>query len=504
MYFTEEHNLFRQGLKDFLQKEVVPFIDEWEEQQQIPKALWKKFGDMGYLGLNVPEEYGGINADFFYSVIYIEEVSKVFSGGFSASATASQFLTTPHLMKYGSDFLKEKYLKPNVSGDVVSSLAITEPGAGSDVMNIKTTARLEGDYYIVNGQKTFITNAVYGDFILTVVKTDPNAGMNGMSILVIDRNAEGVSAKKLDKLGWHASDTAELWFDNVKVPKENLLGEEGQGFIYVMSGFQLERLVMALGAIAGCEAAIDYTLKYMSERSAFNRPINKFQVLRHKMVQLMAEVESLKFYNYYAAKLYDDGIYAVKESTVAKMLSCDLSDKVVYNCLQMFGGYGFMEEYKIARMYRDSRILTIGGGTSEIMKEILSKMLIDDKQYSDARKTVAPKPKQATSEAAAAPAKDGVDVEKIIAVLSKKAAEAQPLGNTLKFDFGGKHLLIDGLGTANQTRESNEDAQCTIIIAADDLWAMMQGTLNPMSAFMGGKFKVLGDMSVAMKLSKLF
>jgi acyl-CoA dehydrogenase len=501
MYFTEEHQLFRQGLKDFLQKEVVPFIDEWEEQQQIPKELWKKFGEMGYLGLNVPEEYGGINADFFYSVIYIEEVSKVFSGGFSASATASQFLTTPHLMNYGSDFLKEKYLKPNVSGDVVSSLAITEPGAGSDVMNIKTTARLEGDYYIVNGQKTFITNAVYGDFILTVVKTDPNAGMNGMSILVIDRNAEGVSAKKLKKLGWHASDTAELWFDNVKVPKENLLGEEGQGFIYVMSGFQLERLVMALGAIAGCEAAIDYTLKYMSERSAFNRPINKFQVLRHKMVQLMAEVESLKYYNYYAAKLYDDGIYAVKESTVAKMLSCDLSDKVVYNCLQMFGGYGFMEEYKIARMYRDSRILTIGGGTSEIMKEILSKMLIDDKQYSDATKKAAAKPKSTLSVQLT---QEKSDTEKIIAILSKKATEAQPLGNTLKFDLGGKYLFINGLGEKNQTKESNEEAQCTIVISPEDLWAMMQGTLNPMSAFMGGKFKVLGDMVVAMKLSKLF
>lgn len=455
MYFTEEHQLFRQGLKDFLQKEVVPFIDEWEEQQQIPKTLWKKFGDMGYLGLNVPEEYGGINADFFYSLIYIEEVSKVFSGGFSASATASQFLTTPHLIKYGSDFLKEKYLKPNVSGEVVSSLAITEPGAGSDVMNIKTTARLEGDHYIVNGQKTFITNAVYGDFILTVVKTNPDAGMSGMSILVIDRNAEGVSAKKLKKLGWHASDTAELWFDNVKVPKENLLGEEGQGFIYVMSGFQLERLVMALGAIAGCEAAIEYTLKYMSERSAFNRPINKFQVLRHKMVQLMAEVESLKYYNYYAAKLYDDGIYAVKESTVAKMLSCDLSDKVVYECLQMFGGYGFMEEYKIARMYRDSRILTIGGGTAEIMKEILSKMLIDDKQYSDASKNAIDKPKP-TPTAQPKQEKEKPDTDKIIAILSKKATEAQPLGNTLKFDFGGKHLFIDGLGETNQTRESNE------------------------------------------------
>lgn len=382
-YFTEEHAIFRQGLKDFLQKEVIPFVDKWEDKQQIPKDIWRKFGEMGYLGLNVPEEYGGIGGDFFYSVIYIEEVSKVFSGGFSAAATASQFLTTPHLLKFGTDYLKEKYLKPNVSGEMISSLAITEPGAGSDVANIKTTAKKEGDFYIVNGQKTFITNAVYGDFILVVLKTNPSAGFGGFSILLIDRNAEGVSAKKLKKLGWHASDTAELWFDNVKVPIENLIGEEGQGFMYLMSGFQLERLVLALGATAGSEAAIHYTLKYMEERNAFNRPLNKFQVLRHKMVQLMAELEVLKHYNYHCSQLFKDGVYAVKESTIAKLKATEFSDKLVYECLQCFGGYGFMEEYKIARMYRDSRILTIGGGSSEIMCEILSKMLIDDKQYSE-------------------------------------------------------------------------------------------------------------------------
>jgi alkylation response protein AidB-like acyl-CoA dehydrogenase len=233
----------------------------------------------------------------------------------------------------------------------------------------------------VNGQKTFITAAYYGDFILTVVKTNPDAGFGGFSLLIIDRDSPGVSARKLDKLGWHASDTAELWFDNVKVPKENLLGNEGEGFLYLMGGLQLERLVLAIGAIAGSEAAIEYTLQYMSERKAFGRSINKFQVLRHKMAQLISEVEVLKHFNYHCARLLNDDVYAVKESTIAKLQSTEMSDKVVTQCLQMFGGYGYMEDYKIARMFRDSRILPIGGGSSEIMLEILSKMIIDEKEY---------------------------------------------------------------------------------------------------------------------------
>lgn len=380
--FNQDHEIFRQSLKSFLQKEVVPNIEVWEQNQQIPKNIWKKFGEMGYIGLGLPEKYGGTPTDFFYNVIYIEEVSKVFSGGFSAAATASQTLTAPYLFKYGSEFLKEKYLAPTLRGEMVSSIAITEPVAGSDVANLQTKAEDKGDYYLVNGQKTFITSAYYGDYILTVVKTNAEAGFGGFSLLVIDRNAPGVSAQKLNKLGWHSSDTAQLWFENVKVPKENLVGEEGVGFMYLMNGLQLERLVLAIGATAGSEAAIDYTLQYMSERKAFGRSINKFQVLRHRMAQLVSEVEVMKNYIYYCAKLLQDDIYAVKESTTAKLLSSQLSDKVVHECLQMFGGYGYMEDYKIARMFRDSRILQIGGGSSEIMLEILSKMIIDDKKYS--------------------------------------------------------------------------------------------------------------------------
>lgn len=271
-----------------------------------------------------------------------------------------------------------------ISGDLISSIGITEPTAGSDAANIKTTAKLEGDHYIVNGSKTFITNGVYGDFIVTVVKTDPNAGSAGVSLLVIDRNADGVSASKLKKLGWHASDTAELAFDQVKVPKENLIGEEGRGFYYLMGGLQVERLAGAIMGYAACEKAMEYTLQYMSERRAFNRTINKFQVLRHRMAQLATEIESCKQFVLYCCRLENDKKYAVKECSMAKLQATELSDKVMYECLQMFGGYGYMEEYKIARMFRDSRVGTIGGGSSEIMREIIAKMIIDDVSYQSA------------------------------------------------------------------------------------------------------------------------
>ncbi len=514
-YFTEEHELFRQGLKEFLQKEVVPHIDEWEEKQRIPKEIWKKFGDMGYMGLNYSEEYGGQNVDFWYSVVFSEEISKLFSGGFAVTPSVIQYMSSTYIYKHGSEFLKQKYLVPTIKGEFVSSIGITEPGAGSDVANIKTKAIREGDFYIVNGSKTFITNAVYGDYIVTVVKTDPSKGFDGVSLIVIDRNAPGVSAKKLKKLGWHASDTAELFFDNVKVPAENLIGEEGQGFIYLMGGLQLERLIGAVGAIAGCDSAIEYTLQYMSERQAFGRSINKFQVLRHRMAQLVAEVETVKYYSYHCCRLHNDGEYAVKESSIAKLMATELSDKVAYQCLQNFGGYGYMEEYKMARMFRDSRILTIGGGSTEIMREIIAKMVIDDKQYKNSGLTINYAKSNEQEEVHTSNSnvanqslnnKNGKTMafETILATLQASASVAPVLGKTLKFDFGENKIFIDGMGASNTVTSDDKDADCTINVAMEDLEAMIAGTLNPMNAFMGGKIKVKGDMGVAMKLQSLF
>ena len=510
-YFTEEHEMFRLSLREFLQREVAPHIDEWEEQQRIPKEIWKKFSDMGYLGLNYPEEYGGLGLDFWYSVVFCEEIGKLWSGGFAVTPMVTQYMSTPYIYKHGSEFLKKKYLAGAISGEMVASIGITEPSAGSDVQGIKTRAIREGDFYIVNGQKTFISSGVYGDYIVAVVKTDPSKGFEGVSLLVIDRNAPGVSAKKLKKLGWHASDTAELFFDNVKVPVENLVGEEGQGFIYLMGGLQLERLSAGVSTIAGCENAIEYTLQYMSERHAFGKPINKFQVLRHRMAQLASEVECTKHFVYHCCRLHNDGEYAVKESSMAKLLSTELSDKVAYQCLQNFGGYGYMEEYKMARMFRDSRILTIGGGSSEIMREIIAKMIIDDKQYENKGLTInygssekSEQTKGNSEQLSNNKNNKNMAFDTLLAHLQEKAAHAPALGKTLKFDFGDNHIFVDGTSGSNVVTAENRDADCTIAVALQDLVGMVEGTLNPMTAFMGGKLKVTGDMGIAMKLQSLF
>lgn len=385
-YFKEEHQLFRQTLRDFLKKEAIPYIDQWEEDRRVPKAFWQKFGEMGYFGLNFPEQYGGLDVDFFYSVVLVEEISKCFSGGFAILPMVQSYMSTPYILMHGSEQLKQKYLPKAIAGEWICSIAISEPGAGSDAMNIQTKAIKDdsGEYYIVNGSKTFITNGVYGDFMVAVVKTDPEAGANGISLLVIDRHAEGVSARKLKKLGWHASDTAELNFDEVKVPVENLIGDEGMGFYYLMGGLQLERLVAAVSSIGICDASLRYTLKYMSERKAFGRPINKFQVLRHKIAQLASEMESNRYFTYHCCNLHNQGEYIVKECSMAKLLATELTNKVATECLQCFGGYGYMEDYKMARVFRDTRIGTIGAGTSEVMREIIAKMVIDGQEYDEA------------------------------------------------------------------------------------------------------------------------
>lgn len=378
---TAEHQIFRESLRHFIQKEIIPHIDQWEKEGQIDKNIWKKMGEMGYMGLNYPENLNGLDLDFYYSLIFCEELSYCYSGGFTISALVIQYMSAPYLLKYGSDYLKEKYLALVILGDMVSAVAITEPGAGSDVQGIQTTAVLQGDHYIVNGSKTFITNGYYGDFFITAVKTDPNARSKGISLLVIDRKAEGVTAIKIDKMGWHASDTAELGFNQVRVPKENLLGVEGDGFKYLMGGLQLERLTAAIHSLTTAQSAIDYTLEYIEQRSAFKKPLKDFQVIRHRMAQLIADVEINKAYVYHCCDLQNEGKYAVKECSIAKLQTSELAIKVVDECLQFFGGYGFTEDYKIARLYRDVRVGTIIGGTSEIMREIIAKTSIDQVQY---------------------------------------------------------------------------------------------------------------------------
>ena len=503
-YFNEEHELFRESLQSFLEKEVRPHINTWEEERRVPKSIWKKMGDLGFLGLSYPEEYGGSNLDFFFDVVFNEEMGRMNSGGFAITQQVTQYMSSPYILKYGSEALKKKYLPGIISGDLLSSIGITEPGAGSDAANIQTKAIRDGDHYIVNGSKTFITNGVYGDFIITVVKTNPEAGTAGVSLLVIDRNMEGVSARKLKKLGWHASDTAELNFDQVKVPVENLIGEEGSGFYYLMNGLQLERLAALPAGITAMEWAINKTLKYMSEREAFGRSINRFQVLRHRMVQLSAEVEALKAFSYQCCRMYADNVYDVKMCSMAKLLVTELCEKVATQCLQMYGGYGFMEEYPMARMYRDSRILTIGGGSSEIMREILAKILIDNVNYEETANDNNLTDGTKNGMSSKTTTTEIPSIEKMLAGIQAKAASAPTLGKTLKFDFGDQQLFIDGTGNQNTVNTENNEADCTVQLSLVDFKSLTTGKLNPMTAVMSGQVKIAGDMGVAMKLQSLF
>lgn len=386
MYFTEEHELFRQSFRDFLHKEVVPHIEKWEKTGTIERFIWEKFGEMGFFGLNYPEAYGGMNLDLFYTVIFLEELQKVKSSGFAAAMWAHAYLAMTHLNAEGDERIKQEYLAPSIAGKKIGALCITEPFGGSDVAGMRTNAVRNGDKFVINGSKTFITNGVYADYYVVAAKTSPELGNKGISIFLVDAKTPGISATKLEKLGWRASDTAELAFDNVEIPLENLMGEEGKGFPYIMQHFALERLIMAINAHARAEYAIEYTIEYMSQREAFGSTINKFQALRHTMVEHATEVEHCKIFNYAAVARLNKGEYVVKEATMAKLKSTKVADLAIYDCLQMLGGYGYMEEYPLARLLRDSRLGPIGGGTSEILKEILSKMIIDNQNYKPAVK----------------------------------------------------------------------------------------------------------------------
>ncbi len=384
MYFTEEHELFRESLQEFLKKEVVPHVDKWEKEGTIERFIWKKFGEMGYFGIAYPEQYGGLGLDLFYTVIFLEELQKINSGGFAAAMWAHAYLAMTHLNKEGDERIKQEYLAPSIAGEKIGCLCITEPFGGSDVAGMRTTAVKDGDTYVLNGSKTFITNGVYSDYLVVAAKTNPELGNKGISIFVVDRETAGISSTKLDKLGWRASDTAEIAFDNVVIPAENLMGEEGKGFPYIMQHFALERLVMGVNAHARAAYALEYAIGYMGERQAFGRTIDKFQALRHKVAEMASEVEMCKEFNYSIAKRLDQGDYVVKEASMSKLMSTKIADDVIYHCLQLLGGYGYTEEYPLARMFRDSRLGPIGGGTSEILREIISKMVIDKKEYKPA------------------------------------------------------------------------------------------------------------------------
>jgi alkylation response protein AidB-like acyl-CoA dehydrogenase len=492
-FFTEEHELFRKSLRDYLDKEVVPFVDQWEEAGELPHDIWKKFGDMGYYGLSHDPKYGGLGLDFFYDVIFLEELSKCNSAGFGAAISAHSYLSLPHLHHEASEFLKEKYLRPGIAGNIHGALGITEPFAGSDVASIRTTAVRDGDEFVINGSKCFITNGVYADYMIVACKTKPDAGAAGISLIVVDMNTPGISTSKLKKLGWKASDTGELAFQDVRVPVANLLGEENKGFYYIMQRFELERLILAICSIAACEYSIDYSLQYMSERKAFGKSINKFQVLRHRIAQMSAEVEACKTFTYNICQMYQDGKYCVKEASMCKYLATELADKVSYQCLQFFGGYGYMEEYKMARLFRDARLGTIGGGSSEIMCEIIAKMVIDDVSYqsheSGTKSQDIPK-----------------SVDEIMETLAGRFKKEKAAGKSMivhfKFNSTEYSIVING---EQLTVDRGLSGVANCLVETDDATyiGVETGKLNPQEAFMTGKIKV-SDLGVMMQFGALF
>ncbi|MDW3652617.1 MAG: acyl-CoA dehydrogenase family protein [Bacteroidia bacterium] len=378
-YFNEEHQLFRDSLRAFIQTEFQPYFAEWEKENAIPRWAWKKMGEMGYLGICHEEEYGGLDADMFYQVVFNEELSRSLNTGFAISVAVHVYMATNHIAHAGNSFQKEKYLAPAIAGDMVAALGMSEPAVGSNVKGLKTFAEDKGDHYLVNGSKIFITNGYYADFMTLVADT-----AKGISLLIVDLDAEGVSRNKLEKIGWHSSDTAEVFFQDVKVPKENLLGEEGQGFYFLSESLQMERLVLAMNSIGLMDGTLELTQQYMSEREAFGKPISKFQALRHRLADIASELEATRQLVYHTAWLLENGEFAVKECSMAKLLSAELHKKLVDECLQMFGGYGYMEEFPIAQVYRDARAASIVGGTSEIMREIIAKMMFEGVKYNRA------------------------------------------------------------------------------------------------------------------------
>jgi alkylation response protein AidB-like acyl-CoA dehydrogenase len=383
LYFTPKHNIFRETIHEFISQEVLPFADNWEDNQCIPKEIWQKMGQRGFLGIHYPKAYGGSELDFFFSVVFLEELGRTGYGGFRAAVSVHEYMATYYIAYAGSDELKRKYLSPAIAGEKLSALGITEPNAGSDLSKIQTSAVLDGNNYIVNGVKTLITNGMTADFVTLAVRTTPKTtskrGNTGISLLVMETDSEGFSTQKLNKIGWHCSDTAELYFKNVLVPKENLIGKLNYGFYYIMKCFQLERLSAAILALGGIDRCLEVTLQYLAQRQAFNTPLTKFQAIRHRIADLVTEVEATRQLIYHTAWLYQQGELPIAECSMAKLKATELANRVVDECLQFHGGYGYLEKSSIARMYRDTRVGTIAGGTSEIMREIIAQITIDEK-----------------------------------------------------------------------------------------------------------------------------
>ncbi|MCC6554031.1 MAG: acyl-CoA dehydrogenase family protein [Polyangiaceae bacterium] len=374
-FFTSEHEMFRKNLRDFISREITPRVEEWEREEIFPRELFQAMGRLGYFGMSYPESVGGAGGDYWYNVVYAEELSRCGSGGVSLALQVHSDMATPIINMVGTRAQKEEFLMPAIRGEKIAALGISEPGSGSDVASIRTSARRVGDEYVISGQKAFITSGTRADFITLAVRTGP-PGIDGISVLLFPTDTRGFKVtRKLKKIGNHASDTAEIFFDDCRVPARLLLGEENRGFYYLMMNLQAERLMLAVGAIAVAQLAIDEALRYGSQRQVYGHPLNRLQVWRHEFAQMLTEIEAGRWLCYRACDLYERKQDCVKEITMAKLYAAELAFRVTDKCLQYHGGYGYTDEYPISRMWRDVRLLSIGGGTSQMMRELLSRRL---------------------------------------------------------------------------------------------------------------------------------
>jgi len=376
-FFREEHEIFRRTLRDFVAKELAPHTDEWERAESFPREVFKRCGELGFLGAHYPEAIGGAGGDYWYSVAWGEELCRSGSAGLNMALMVQSDMATPIIDAIGTDEQKREFLAPAIRGEKIAALGISEPGCGSDVAGLRTTARRDGGDYVINGAKCWITNGTRADFITLAVRTGaPDSGHGGVSLVTFPTDVKGFRVtKNIKKMGNHASDTAELAFEDCRIPTRYLLGEENQGFYHIMTNFQGERLIAAVSAVGNAQIALDQTIKYTQERTAFGRPILKYQVWRHTFADLATEIEAARWLVYRACDLFNRGVEAVKEITMSKLFAGEMLNRVVDRCLQAHGGFGYSDEFPISRAYRDARLITIGGGTSEIMKEILSKRL---------------------------------------------------------------------------------------------------------------------------------
>jgi len=375
--FGEEHEQLRESVRRFVSKEIAPHVDEWERAREFPRELYRRCGELGFLGLKFPEAYGGQGGTHLHDAVWVEELARSGgSGGVAAGLNAHASIAMPPIFNFGTEEQKQRWLVPGIAGEKIGALGITEPGAGSDVASIATRARRDGNRYIVNGAKTFITNGVRADFLVCACRTTEAGGHDGISFLVLESDMPGYEVSgKLEKMGWHSSDTGEITFTDVEVPAENLLGEENGGFRLIMANFAWERLVMAIGAVGAMDRLIDAAVAYAGEREAFGRPIGRFQATRHRIAEMGTKAEAARSIAYHALRLFHSGRDCVREVSMAKLFTQRALLEVADEALQIHGGYGYMREYGIERAVRDARLGPIGGGTDEIMKEIIGRTM---------------------------------------------------------------------------------------------------------------------------------